>query len=72
MPFKALVSDVLAPLLAAHPEGASIDWSAATWLRAGTQFVPDLDASLADNGLHHKSVLRLQTPQLAGIGGSGN
>jgi phenol hydroxylase P4 protein len=72
MPFKTLVSDVLMPLLAAHPEGASIDWSTAAWLRAGAPFVPDPDASLAANGLVHKTVLRLQTPQLAGIGGSGN
>ena len=72
MPFKALVSDVLSPLLAAHPEGASIDWKEAIWLRSGQPFTPDMEASLADNGLGHKSLLRLQTPNLQGIGGSGN
>ncbi|QOL48483.1 phenol hydroxylase subunit P4 [Massilia litorea] len=72
MPFKTLVSDVLTPLLAAHPEGASIDWSTATWLRAGQPFVPEPEASLVANGLGHKTVLRLQTPQPAGVGGSGN
>lgn len=72
MPFRTLVGDVLAPLLAAHPEGAAIDWSAAAWLRAGEPFVPDPDGSLAANGIGHKTVLRLQTPLLAGIGGSGN
>jgi phenol hydroxylase P4 protein len=72
MPFKALVNDVLSPLLAAHPEGASIDWKEAIWLRSGQPFTPDMEASLADNGLGHKSLLRLQTPNLRGIGGSGN
>lgn len=72
MPFATLVSEVLAPLLAAHPEGQSIDWTAARWLRSGEPFQPDLQASLAANGLGHKSLLRLQTPGLAGIGASGN
>jgi phenol hydroxylase P4 protein len=72
MPFGTLVSDVLTPLLAAHPEGAAIDWNTATWLRGGEAFRPDPNASLAKNGLGHKSVLRLQTPGLTGIGGSGN
>ena len=72
MPFKAFVDDVLKPLLAVHPEAAAIDWTTATWLRAGVPFTPDGEASLAANGLGHKSVLRLQTPGLAGIGGSGN
>ena len=72
MPFSALVHEVLAPLLAAHPEGQAIDWNTATWLRSNEAFTPDLQASLADNGLGHKSLLRLRTPSLTGIGGSGN
>jgi len=66
MPFKTLVEDVLKPLLAAHPGGAAIDWERARWLRSATPFVPDPEASLGDNGLGHKSVLRLQTPEAAG------
>lgn len=72
MPFKVLVDEVLAPLLAAHPEGKAIDWNTATWLRSNEAFTPDMQASLAENGLGHKSLLRLQTPGLTGIGGSGN
>ncbi|MDN0083176.1 phenol hydroxylase subunit P4 [Crenobacter sp. SG2305] len=72
MPFKALVSDVITPLLASHPEGAAIDWSRAEWLRSNEPFTPDPEASLADNGLGHKTLLRLRTPDLTGIDGSCN
>lgn len=72
MPFRAMISDVIAPLLAAHPEGAAIDWTQAQWLRGSEQFAPDADATLAANGLGHKSLLRLRTPGLTGIAGSCN
>lgn len=72
MPFGALVENVIVPLLAAHPEGADIDWTQVQWLRGDTPFTPDATASLADNGLGHKSLLRLRTPGLSGIAGSYN
>ncbi len=72
MPFGAMVSDVIAPLLAAHPDGAAIDWTQVQWLRGGEPFAPDTAASLVANGLGHKSLLRLRTPGLRGIAGSCN
>lgn len=72
MPFGALVDNVIVPLLGAHPEGAAIDWAQVQWLRGDAPFTPDAEASLADNGLGHKSLLRLRTPGLNGIGGSYN
>ena len=66
MPFKTLVADVLTPLLAAHPGGAAIDWQRVRWQLSNEPFVPDMEASLADNGIDHKCLLRLQTPALAG------
>ncbi|WP_137176093.1 phenol hydroxylase subunit P4 [Massilia sp. HP4] len=66
MPFQTLVEQVLTPLLAAHPGGAAIDWAHARWQLSDAPFVPDLQASLADNGIGHKSLLRLQTPEPSG------
>jgi len=41
------------------------------WLRDGEPFTPDMERSLAENGVLHKSVVRLQTPGLNGIGDIG-
>lgn len=66
MPFRTLVEEVLKPLLAAHPGGAAIDWPGVRWQLSNAPFEPDFDASLADNGIGHKTLLRLQTPAPAG------
>ncbi|MFG1214598.1 phenol hydroxylase subunit P4 [Xanthobacter flavus] len=70
MPFGALVSDVIAPAYAAHPDAARIDWSKAEWQIDGLRVVPDLSASLEANGLGHKSLVRFKTPGLHGWKGS--
>lgn len=70
MPFGALVSEVIAPAYAAHPEAAKIDWSSAVWMIDGEKKTPDLGASLEANGLHHKSLVRFWTPGLGGWSGS--
>ena len=36
-----------------------------------TPFTPDRDTSLRDNGIGHKDLIRLITPGLNGIAGSG-
>jgi phenol hydroxylase P4 protein len=71
MPFAALVGDVLPSAYADHPDFARIDWNRATWLLDGAPFTPDMDKSLSENGIGHKSLLRLGTPGLHGIGNSG-
>lgn len=71
MRFGDLVQGALPGMYGAHPDFARIDWASAQWLRDGQPFVPDMDKSLADNGLGHKSVLRFRTPGLTGLGGSG-
>ena len=71
MPFRALVENVLpTTAFAAHPDWPRIDWKKALWQRSSEAFTPDWDKSLQDNGLGHKSLLRLRTPELSGIGGS--
>jgi phenol/toluene 2-monooxygenase (NADH) P4/A4 len=71
MPFGALVKEVLPTIYAAHPDFEKINWDKANWLLNGQAFRPKLDASLADNGVGHKSLIRLATPGLNGVGGSG-
>lgn len=69
LPFGALVEQVLPSLFGAHPDFAKVDWSAALGRRDGEAFQPDPTRSVRDNGLGHKSLLRLRTPGgLYGIG----
>jgi phenol hydroxylase P4 protein len=70
MPFRAFVSEVVAPAYAAHPEAASIDWSAVVWMIDGATKGPDMDASLAANGMKHKTLVRFWTPGLSGWKGT--
>lgn len=71
MPFAALVGELLPSAYAAHPDFAQIDWNRATWSLDGASFTPDLGKSIGENGIGHKSLLRLSTPGLHGIGNSG-
>jgi phenol hydroxylase P4 protein len=54
----------------AHPDFAKIDWDQVEWFKSGRPWRPDMDKSLADNGLGHKDVIRFRTPGLTGLGGS--
>ena len=69
-PFGALSAAVLPGIYGYHPDFAEIDWAKVEWLRSGQPFQPQLDKSLADNGLGHKAVIRFRTPGLTGIGGT--
>lgn len=62
MPFGAMVSEVIAPHYAPHPDAEGIDWSRTEWMIDGHRVAPDFAKSLAENGLHHKSVVRFWTP----------
>lgn len=67
MTMRQLIDGPLAMLLAPDPDAASIDWARATWLKSNQPWVPRLDASLIDNGVGHKELLRLQTPELRSL-----
>lgn len=69
--FGELVRNVLPGMYGAHPDFARIDWSAVQWLRSGRPFTPDMDKSLAEHELGHKSVIRFRTPGLTGLAGTG-
>ncbi|HHJ35703.1 MAG TPA: phenol hydroxylase [Gammaproteobacteria bacterium] len=72
MPFGAFRDEVMPAAYAAHPDWSQIDWDTAEWMLDGNAFDPALEASLKDNGIGHKSVIRLKTPGLDGIKGSGS
>ncbi|MCS0631248.1 phenol hydroxylase subunit P4 [Telluria mixta] len=69
--FRDLCEVHLPVAFSEHPDFASINWEEAKWLKSGQPFEPDLEKTLAANGLDHKDVLRLQTPGLEGLGGVG-
>jgi phenol hydroxylase P4 protein len=70
MPFAALREEVLPGIYGSHPDFAKIDWSKTQWVHGTAPWTPDPAQSLADNGLVHKSVIRLRTPGLTGLAGS--
>ena len=71
MPFKGIIERLFPAAYDQHPEFERIDWGKAQWLSDGKPIKPDLEASLKDNGVVHKGHIRLRTPGLNGIGGSG-
>lgn len=70
MPFGALVGEVLPQFYGPHPQFKEIDWAQVRWTLNGEDFTPDLEKSLDDNGITHKSLLRFWTPGLDGHQGS--
>lgn len=70
MPFGALPKEIIPNLYAEHPDAARIDWNQVQWFRSGQPFNPDFAASVLDNGLGHKAIVRFRTPGLVGIQGS--
>ncbi|KAB7627385.1 phenol hydroxylase subunit P4 [Alkalilimnicola sp. S0819] len=70
MPFEALVKEVLPSAYGKHPDFEKIDWDAVAWTVNQQPFTPDMDKGLAEQGIEHKSVIRMRTPGLEGIKGS--
>lgn len=66
MPFGVMVEEVLKPHFSPHPDFEAIDWQAVEWTIDGQTRTPDMAASLADNGLGHKSLIQFRTPGLHG------
>lgn len=70
MKFADMCHGALPGMFGAHPDFAKVDWATAEWFKSGQPWQPDMDKSLADNGLRHKDVIRFRTPGLTGLGGS--
>lgn len=72
MPFGALIAEVIPGVAAPHPDFKNIDWHKTLWTLDGKALTPDMEKSLADNGVGHKSLLRFKTPGLTGYLGTGS
>ncbi len=70
-PFSTLIDRYMTDCFSYHPDWAQIDWSTVSWRNGTTPFVPKLDKSLKENGIGHKDLIRLTTPGLNGIDGTG-
>lgn len=68
--FGDLCKGALPGIYGAHPDFARIDWEQVEWFKSGQPWQPDMDKTLAENGLGHKDVIRFRTPGLMGLGGS--
>jgi phenol hydroxylase P4 protein len=64
MPFGALVAEVIPAAYGPDPDFGSIEWDKVSWLLDDAPFTPDMEKSLDENGIGHKSVLRFKTPGL--------
>tara|TARA_R100000005_G_scaffold83854_1_gene51783 strand:- start:73075 stop:73437 length:363 start_codon:yes stop_codon:yes gene_type:complete len=71
-PFSKLQDEVIPGAFSQHPDFAEIDWSAVVWHLNGAPFLPSRDKSLIEQGVDHKSIIRMATPGLNGIKGSGS
>ena len=71
-PLRSVIDELIPGAYRQHPEFDQIDWDAAQWHLNGEAFQPDVDKSLIEQGIDHKSILRFATPGLNGIGGCGS
>ncbi len=69
--FATLLDEMLPGAYAQHPEFKEVNWAEAIWHLNGEAFTPDRNKTLEEQGIDHKSILRITTPGLDGIKGSG-
>lgn len=72
MSFADFLEQVVKPSIAPHPDAPAVDFSKAKWRLNDQPFTPNRTATLFENGIDHKSLLHLVTPDLNGIAGSFN
>lgn len=71
-PFGEFIQGLWGQVYGEHPDFARIQWDRAQWYLNGEFWFPKPALSLAENGIGHKDVIRLRTPELNGIAGSGS
>lgn len=71
MPFSAVMAEILPLAFSQHPEFEKIVWEQVSWLLNGEPFVPNMEQSLLEQGIDHKSLIRFKTPGLTGYKGAG-
>ncbi len=72
MPFQGIIDQLIPVTYDQHPDFEHIDWGKVEWLRDGKPFIPNMSASIKENGIVHKGSIRFKTPGLNGIKGSGS
>lgn len=70
--FADFIENVVSPAIALHPDASSVAFNKAEWQLDDEPFHPELTRRLCENGVGHKSLLRLHTPGLEGLDGSRN
>lgn len=71
--FGELVDSLLAhSAFALHPDWPRINWAEVEWFASDQPVTPRRDTALKDQGFGHKTFLRMRTPALRGIAGSGS
>lgn len=71
MSFAEVWQDIIVPAIELHPESRQVALDKVEWRLNGEVFTPSLSASLADNGIDHKSLLTMATPGLEGMANAG-
>jgi len=71
-PFSTLVDEAISGAFSKHPDFARIDWDKVQWQLNNQPFAPERNKSLIEQGVDHKSIIRMSTPGLNGIKGSGS
>lgn len=69
-PFSTLLEETLPGAYGYHPDWEKVDWSTVEWTLDHEPFEPNPEASLADNGIVHRSLLRFTVPGADGIAGT--
>jgi phenol hydroxylase P4 protein len=60
--FREFLTQVVQPCYRAHPDAADLDWDRVEWTYENKPWTPNLDQSLAENGVRHMSFLRFRSP----------
>jgi phenol/toluene 2-monooxygenase (NADH) P4/A4 len=69
---RDFLEQIFRPDYSAHPDTASLDFDACEWRLDQKPWRPDLDKSLADNGIGHMDYIQFRSPALDGMHGVGN
>lgn len=72
MKFRDFLENLLRPDYHAHPDTAQLDFDCCTWRLDQRPWQPDLERSLAENGIGHMSYVEFHSPGLTGMHGVGN
>jgi len=72
MKLRDFLEQMYRPDHGAHPDTAKLDFAACEWWHDQQPWHPDLEQSLAANGVAHMSYIEFRSPGLDGMHGMGN